>query len=156
MLFDVNEDTNDQYSIVSMIDNILSRTEDLSKNELNNYVIVVLNNRELIFLKEENFGVPFINKDNRVMIPLRKSLEVIGAKVSYDNVNSIVTAKKDGITIKIPIGKNSIDVNGQIVKMDTTAILMDNRTYIPLRAIFSAFGYEIEYHNNSKTVILSN
>lgn len=156
MLFDVNEDTNDQYSIVSMIDNILSRTEDLSKNELNNYVIVVLNNRELIFLKEENFGVPFINEDNRVMIPLRKSLEVIGANVSYDNINSIVTAKKDGITIKVPIGKNSIDVNGQIVRMDTTAILKDNRIYIPLRAVFSAFGYVIEYHNNSKTVILSN
>lgn len=52
MLFDVNEDTNDQYSIVSMIDDILTRTEGLSKEELKKYVTIVFNKKELKFLEE--------------------------------------------------------------------------------------------------------
>jgi hypothetical protein len=49
MLFDVNEDTNDEYSIVSMIDNLLNRTKHLSKDELHNYITVVLDNGELVY-----------------------------------------------------------------------------------------------------------
>ncbi|MGB4438811.1 MAG: stalk domain-containing protein [Sedimentibacter sp.] len=63
----------------------------MSIDELNQYVTVILDNRELLFLKEEGFGVPFINADNR--------------------------------------------------------------TYIPLRAVFAAFGYEIEWHSSRTAII---
>lgn len=155
MLFDVNEDTNDEYSIVSMIDNVLMRTKDLTKDELNKYITVVLDNKELVFLEEDGFGIPYINDDNRTMIPLRKPLEAIGAEVSYDNINRVVTAVKDNITVRIPINKNNIDVNEASVELDTAAIIKDSRTYIPLRAVFEAFGYKLEWHNNSRTVVLS-
>lgn len=155
MLFDVNEDTNDEYSIVSMIDNLIKRTGHLSKNELSKYITVLLDGRELVFLEEEGFGVPFINADSRTMIPLRKPLEVIGADVSYDNINRVVTAVKDDITVKVPISKNIIYVNGKEIEEDTQAIIKDSRTYIPLRAVFEAFGYKLEWHNSSRTIILS-
>ncbi len=155
MLFDVNEDTNDEYSIVSMIDGLVKKTGKLSKNELNKYITVVLNNRELVFLEEEGFGVPFVNADDRTMVPLRKPLEAIGADVKYDNSNRVVTAVKDDITVKVPIDKNIIYVNGNEVEADTQAIIKDNRTYIPLRAVFEAFGYKLDWHNSSRTIILS-
>lgn len=155
MLFDVNEDTNDEYSIVSMIDNIIERTSHLSKDELNKYVTVVLDGRELLFSEEEGLGVPFVNQDNRTMIPVRKPLEAIGAEVSYDNINRVVTAVKGGTTVKIPIGKNIVYINGRQAETDTAAIIADSRTYIPLRAVFEAFGYKSEWHNSSRTVILS-
>lgn len=155
MLFDVNEDTNDEYSIVSMIDSLIKRTGHLSKDELNKYITVLLDNKELVFLEEEGFGVPFINESGRTMIPLRKPLEAIGAEVSYDNINRVVTAVKDEITVKVPIDKNIIYVNDKEVETDTKAIIKDSRTYIPLRAVLEAFGYKTEWHNSSRTVILS-
>ncbi len=155
MLFDVNEDTNDQYSIVSMIDSLIYRTANLSKEELNKYVTIILDGKELVFLEKEGFGVPFVNSDNRTMIPLRKPLETIGAKISYDNTNRVVTAMKDAIKVKIPIDKNIIYVNDKEVETDTQAIIKGNRTYIPLRAVMEAFGYKTEWHNSSRTVILS-
>ncbi|MEL7656193.1 MAG: stalk domain-containing protein, partial [Bacillota bacterium] len=154
MLFDVNEDTEDETSVVSMIDNVLKRAGNLSKQELNQYVTVILDNRELSFLEEEGFGRPFIDESNRTLIPLRKPLEAIGASVSYDGDRRIVTASKNGITVKIPIGENTISVNDSSVVMDTKAVINDSRTYIPLRAVFSAFGYDLNWHNNSKTVYL--
>lgn len=155
MLFDVNEDTNDEYSIVSMIHGLIKKTGKLSKNELNKYITVLLNNRELVFLEEEGFGVPFINADDRTMVPLRKPLEAIGADIKYDNINRVVTAVKDDTTVKVPIDKNIIYVNGNEVEADTQAIIKDNRTYIPVRAVFEAFGYKLDWHNSSRTIILS-
>ncbi len=155
MLFDVNEDTNDEYSIVSMIDNLINRTKHITKDELKNYITVVLDNKELIFSEEDNLGIPFINKDNRTLIPFRKPLEAIGADVGYDNINRVATAVKGNISVKIPIDKNTVYINGEEVKIDTKAIIKDSRTYIPLRSVFEAFGYKIEWHNNSKTIIIT-
>lgn len=154
MLFDINEDTNDQYSIVSMIDEMLSRTEHLTKEELSNYVTVVINNRELVFKEAEGYGVPYIDNHGRLMVPLRKSMEAIGAEVNYDSKNQIITAEKDGIIVKIPAGEKYIEVNGQNVKLDTVSVINDNRTFIPVRAIFEAFGFNVEWHDNSNTAIL--
>lgn len=155
MLFDVNEDTNDETSIVSMIDNLVTKIGHMSKNDLNKYITVVLNNRELEFSEEEGLGIPFINLNNRIMIPMRKSLESIGATVSYDGNNRIVTAVKEGITIKVSVGGNVLKVNEQDVIMDTHSIIKDSRIYIPLQAVFKAFNYDVQWHSNSKTVILT-
>lgn len=42
MLFDVNEDTNDEYSIVSMIDSIVNKNDNKLNNEINRHVKIVL------------------------------------------------------------------------------------------------------------------
>lgn len=155
MLFDVNEDTDDETSIVSMIHEMKKRTRDLSKDEMNKYVTVILNNRELPFFPAEGMGVPFIDENHRTMIPLRKPLEAIGVKVSYDDQNRVVVAEKDGTRVKAAIGENVIYVNGKPVPMDTRAIIKEGRTYIPLRQVFEVFGYSVDWHGSSRTVLLN-
>lgn len=155
MLFDVNEDSEGENSIVSMINDILSRTKYLSKDELNQYITVIIDNQELVFLEEEGLGVPFIDENNRTLVPLRKSLEAIGATVSYDERNRVVTVEKAGTTAKLPIGENLIMVNGQETAMDTKSIIKEGRTYIPLRAVVAAFGHDIGWHGNSATILIN-
>lgn len=155
MLFDVNEDTDDETSAVSMIYDLNARTAGYSREDLKKYVSVILNNRELVFLKEEGYGVPFIDESNRTMIPFRKPVEAIGASVSYDENMKEVTAVKDGVTVKLVIGENKIYVNGQETAMDTKAVLKEGRTYIPLRAVFGAFGYDLNWHGVSNTVYIT-
>jgi len=155
MLFDVNEDTNDETSVLSMIHDLKGRMMDYSSEELKQHISLILNNKELIMLKQDGYGVPFIDANNRTLIPLRKTMEAIGAVVSYDESSRVVTVIKDDITVKVPIGENTIDVNGQKVAIDTKAIIKDSRTYIPLRAIFTAFGYNVKWHGISRTVIVA-
>ena len=155
MLFDVNEDTNDETSVVSMISDLQTGTAGHSKEDLKKYVSVILNNRELAFPKEEGYGAPFIDESGRTMIPFRKPVEAIGATVSYDENKKEVTAEKDGVTVKLVIGQNRISVNGNEADMDTKAVLKDGRTYIPLRAVFAAFGYDLNWHAVSNTVYIT-
>lgn len=155
MLFDVNEDASGQYSIVSMIDSMVKRYKTYSSDEKNKYITVVLDNREVEFSEEDGFGIPYINSDNRTMIPLRKTIEAIGAEVSFNQAEQTVTAIKNETTVTIPIGENYIFVNGEKTLTDTCAEIISNRTYIPLRAVLTAFGRNVEYHQNSQTVIIN-
>jgi len=154
MLFDINEDTEDETSVLSMIGDLLSRTSHLSREELNRYVTVVLDKKELVFSEEAGLGVPFIDENNRIMMPVRKPLEAIGAKVGYDEQSRRVTVEKYGITLQIPIGKNIIMFNNREVAIDTRPLIKDGRAYIPLGACFTALGYGIEWHGDSTTVFL--
>lgn len=154
MLFDVNEDTTDDLSIVRAINDVVNEFNSISKEEFNNKMYFIINNHELTFSKDENMGIPFIDKKNRTLIPVRKPLESIGAKVEFKN--NVVVAIKDDIKLEIPIDKDYIRVNDKEIKMDTKAVIKDNRTYIPLRYVFEAFNYKIDWHEASKTVIAKN
>ena len=89
------------------------------------------------------------------MIPFRKPVEAIGAAVSYDQDKKEVTAVKGDTTVKLVIGENRIFVNGQETPMDTMAVIRDGRAYIPVRAVFSALGYDLTWHSGSNTVYIT-
>lgn len=155
MLFDVNEDTTDEFSVVKAIGDTIKEASSMSFDEFDKKVYCVIDNQELTFDKKENMGIPYIDETNRTLIPVRKPLETIGAQVSFDENSNIVKAKKDDIILQIPINEDYIKVNNQIIKMDTKAIIKDGRTYIPLRYVFEGFNYKLEWHQESKTVIIN-
>ena len=101
----------------------------------------------------EDSGKPFIDENNRTQVPFRQTIEAIGADVYWDNTNKIAIAEKGEIKVEIPIGKSYIFVNGEKVVNDTAALIKNNRTYLPIRIVLEAFGYEVSWDNDSKTVI---
>jgi len=155
MLFDVNEDTNDETSIVSMIDNLLTRTDHMTKYELDNYITVIIDNREFVFSDVEGLGVPYLNWQKKVMMPMRNYLEAIGASVSYDANNRSATTVIDGTTITVPARKNFITVSGNDVEMNTGSAVKNGRIYVQMDEFFKALGYNVQWHENSLTAIIN-
>lgn len=149
MLFDVNEDTYDDTSVVSMIDDTLHAMGQLDQEQINNYIWVVMDNKPLVFNPKDGMGMPFIDENNRTLVPVRKLLESIGANVSYSNdakgKTESVDADLKGTHIKINIGSEKYSVNDKNLTMDTVAVIKDGRTYIPARAVLEAFGYDMTY-----------
>ena len=156
MLFDVNEDTYDDTSAVSMIDDTLSVMKGRSKEEINSYIWVVVDNKPLTFSLKDGMGMPFIDENSRTLVPVRKLLESIGAQVSYisDAGGNVVSVSADlnGTHIKININSKKYAVNEQDLTMDTEAIIKDGRTYIPARPVLEAFGYHMSYSEAGKCV----
>lgn len=152
MFFDINEDTTDETSALSMASQTVKKLSALPKQELRSHITLVIDKRELPFSPEEGLGVPYVDENNRTLVPLRKPLEAIGAQVSYDSKNGVVTAVKDQIEVKVVIGCKKISVNGKDCDLDTQAILRENRTYIPIRAVLEAFGYDLKWNSVSSTI----
>ncbi|NCC69103.1 MAG: copper amine oxidase N-terminal domain-containing protein, partial [Clostridia bacterium] len=53
---------------------------------------------------------PFVDENNRTMIPLRAVTETMGAEVSWDQVSQTAKIEQNGITIMVPIGSDTISV----------------------------------------------
>lgn len=156
MLFDVNEDTYDDTSVVSMIDDTIAVMEGLTKDEINNYIGIVIDNNALSFNSKAGMGMPFIDENNRTLVPVRKLMESIGAKVSYssDEDGKVVSVAADlkGTHLTINIGSDKYSVDERNLTMDTVAVIKDGRTYIPARVVLEAFGYNMSFSQAGKCV----
>jgi len=94
----------------------------------------------------------------RTMIPVRGLSERMGYKVKFDN-NTIELTKGD-LSAHLQVGsrvmatkKAATDVQEQ-QEMEAATYTKDGRTYVPLRFFSEAFGADVAWDQNAKTVIL--
>ncbi len=99
---------------------------------------------------------PYVDENSRTMIPVRFATESLGAEVAWDNDTQTATIAKDGITVDVTIGSDTLKVAGDgkitTVEMDTEAIIKDSRTYVPIRFVAEALGAYVDYSDTYKTV----
>lgn len=100
---------------------------------------------------------PYINEDQRTLIPVRGVTEALGAKVSYDSKQKAAVISLNGVTETLPIGSDQMTVekNGETttVTLDSPAILKDNaRTMVPIRAVAENLGCYVDYSPLYSTV----
>lgn len=123
------------------------------KNELATKISITIDDIKVEF--NEDLGYPFIDSNNRTQVPFRVTMEAIGASVEWDPVNRIAIATKGNITVKVPIDKDFIYRNGEIIQNDTFSIISNARTYLPIRIVFEAFGKKVRWDGDTKTVIIN-
>jgi len=101
---------------------------------------------------QSGYGKPFIDTNSRTLVPLRGVMETFGAEVSWDNDSSTASVLKNGTTVQVPIGQAYILVNGVSVTNDTSAVIKEERTYLPIRAVLEAFGAGVSWDDENRTV----
>lgn len=101
---------------------------------------------------DDNSGYPFIDANNRTQVPLRAAMEAFGAAVEWDAQNQTAIVKKGNVTVKVPVGKAYIFKNDMKIDNDTSAIIKNSRTYLPIRVVLEAFGAQVGWENNTVTV----
>ena len=99
---------------------------------------------------------PFVDENSRTLIPVRFVAETMGAAVSWDSATQSALIAQNGITITAPIGSDTITVtkdgSTSKVKMDTQAVLANERTYVPIRFVAEALGAWVGYSDLFTTV----
>ena len=88
---------------------------------------------------------PFIDENDRTMIPIRAVAEVLDCEVEWNESAREVSLRKDGTDVLIKIDDRNMTVNGNTVEMDTNAVIIDDRTYIPLRFAGEALGFTVNW-----------
>ena len=84
-----------------------------------------------------------INRNNRTMLPVRFLANAFGVSndgIKWDVATRTATLSNATTTIVVTIDKPEMTVNGETVKLDSPAIIENNRTYLPVRAIANALG----------------
>lgn len=109
--------------------------------------IIYLNEKKLTFTEE--FGLPFIDESNRTQIPVRSVMTAFGAKIDWNGSLRVVTVRLDGNVLEIPIDKPYFVRNKIQISHDTSARIVGNRTFVPLRALMEAVGSKVVFDKNA-------
>lgn len=152
MLFDVNEDTNDSHSVVSMMAAEQQRFQALGTAAYSQKIWFYLQHQVLPLSLEESSGDCYIDENGRTLIPLRKPLEAIGAQVQYDVRTQQITISKEAMVVRLTIGSSEFTVKEQQKTMDTQPLIKDGHTYIPARPVLESFGYLVQWDPASRTI----
>lgn len=96
-------------------------------------------------------------RDNRSFVPLRYLAHGLGIAeegIAWDASSSTATLSASGIQVSLQAGSSSLVVNGQISSMDVETAADSGRLFIPARFVAEAFGGRVEWHPDSKTVMI--
>jgi hypothetical protein len=88
---------------------------------------------------------PFIDENNRTLVPVRFLSEEFGGTVKWLSESREVVILKDDTRIILEIGSKYAKINNDTYEMDTQAIIVNGRTLVPLRFVSEAFDFEINY-----------
>jgi hypothetical protein len=111
---------------------------------------------------------PYINKDNRAMVPIRfiaKALGFFDDQIIWDEKEKSVTIVRDTKHIVIKVGDPNLSikeysygklVKDKISKMDTVAEMSKGRIFIPIRFVADAFYVNIEYDSVTNKIFILN
>src|SRR5690606_37984708 len=97
---------------------------------------------------------PFINPDNRILVPVRFVSEALGAQVDWSDLNKTVKINYKGKTILLEIGLKQALVRTSIVTLDTNAAIINERTMVPLRFVSECLGAEVEWNSHAREVYI--
>ncbi len=101
--------------------------------------------------------------DDRLMIPLRAVAEALDATIYWFNDDKRIQIVRYDSLLSLQIGNNMMgkydirDGKANIkenVEMDVAAMIQNDRTYVPLRAISEAFSADISWDNNIRTALI--
>lgn len=89
---------------------------------------------------------PYLDENDRTLVPLRFISEAFGAEVEWDGDNQTILISGD-TDISMKIGSTDYAINQTNYEMDTAPIIMNDRTMVPLRAIAEALGKQVFYND---------
>jgi len=118
----------------------------------NNELKIKINEKAVDF--SENTGEPFI-ESGRTLVPLRVVVESLNAQVSWDHDLRQAVVKKNETTVIVPIGASYIYKNDKKIENDSKALILNGRTFLPIRVVMEAFGYDVKWEEMSRSILIN-
>lgn len=100
---------------------------------------------------------PFLNEDNRTMVPLRfftNALTDDPPLIEWHQADQRAVIQHNDNVLEITNGESQFLLNNQIIAMDTSASIIDQRMFVPLRFVSQGLGAQIHWEQQTHTVYL--
>lgn len=110
-----------------------------------------------VYTAADGEPMPYINQDNRTMVPVRFFANAMGVSdhhISWNEESQTAELERKPYKVSITIGESHLWHNGLSVEMDTQAELTQNRTFVPVRFIAEGLGAKVFWDQaNSRVTI---
>lgn len=148
-------------------DNAFSiRAVDIAGNESNySFLVRKVNEKKIVLQVGSTSAIvggniveldapPFI-ENGTTLVPIRFISETFGATVEWNDALKVITIRYGSRAITLQIGSTVAIVDGNINNLSVAPKIQNNRTYVPLRFISEAFGAQVEWEGQTKTITIT-
>ena len=94
---------------------------------------------------KQNRTLAALVKNGVILVPLRSMFEAMGATVSYDAASKTATAKKDGASVQVTLGKTEAVINGESRPLDVPPEMYKGSLVVPVRVMSEALGAYVQW-----------
>ncbi len=99
---------------------------------------------------------PAVIVNDRTMVPVRVVAEALNVEVNWDAATKTATFVKDDLNASLAIGSDTLNVTeGSVtvpVKIDSPAVIINERTMVPVRFLSETFDCQVDWDEETRTV----
>ena len=128
---------------------VFVRLGDNSKAPVQKELKVVIDGKQYEFNEAE----PYIDSNNRVLVPIRFIAEILEANVDWKD--GVVVINKGEDVIEYTLGEYSAMYNGEKKAFDTCGELKNNRVFVPVRYISELLSADVNWNSSEFTVSIN-
>ncbi|MCH5185419.1 MAG: aldo/keto reductase [Oscillospiraceae bacterium] len=97
---------------------------------------------------------PIISND-RTILPVRAVIEALDGAIEWDEISRTATLTYGGDAIDLAIDSTTAYFNGEPQTLDVAPVIIDDRTYLPIRFIAERFNWGVEWNETARTVTIT-
>lgn len=112
-------------------------------------ITILYNGRELVG------DVPACIIDGRTLVPLRLIFDAMGASVEWDQNTRTVSSALGDRTVSMQVDNPTMIRNSEAYLLDTSPVIKDGRTLVPVRAIAESYGAQVGWDAQTRTVTIT-
>lgn len=112
----------------------------------------------IVFVQGEQIkfdSAPYIDENNRLMVPYRAIGEALGAQVDWEPETRVITLTGQGKAVILTINNNVAMVNGEQKIMDTSPVITNDRTMVPIRYVSEFLGAKVDWNPSLLSVSIN-
>ena len=113
---------------------------------------VYLNGKAIDFSSESVKPQLFMG---RTYVPLRKICESMGISMEWSPTTKWLTFKRGYTVIEHQVPSNTVYVNGEMKKFDTSSLNANGTTLVPIRMLAEAIDANVSWGEKNKTVYIT-
>lgn len=102
----------------------------------------------------QSYEQPPVIVDGTTLVPLRAIFEALGANITWDSGTQTVIARKEFKQVTLTVGDARGFIDSREQKLDQPATIVDGHTMVPLRFVSEAFGCQVGWDGETKTVAI--
>ena len=93
--------------------------------------------------------------NDRTMLPVRYVAEALGAEIAWDGATSTATLTTADTVIVITVGAATATVNGESVTLDSPAVIVSDRSFMPVRFVAETLGATVAWDGATSTATIT-
>ena len=108
-----------------------------------------------------DFDTAPIIENDRTLVPMRAIFEALGKIVCWDDEDKYASANDINIEVLFTIGSKNMVKHyistgkDEIISLDAPIKIVNDRTFVPLRALSEAFGNKVEWDDETRIISIT-